>query len=60
MGSSKYPAENELDDFISTRGGENNAWTDMEKVSIRQSSTQYSLLKLIHTIVLSWYEHQNG
>lgn len=31
MGSSKYPGDNELDDFISTRGGETNACTDMER-----------------------------
>ncbi|XP_076076518.1 nardilysin-like [Mytilus galloprovincialis] len=31
MGSSKYPGENELDDYISTRGGDTNAWTDTEK-----------------------------
>lgn len=34
MGSSKYPGENELDDYISTRGGDTNAWTDTEKVKL--------------------------
>lgn len=32
MGSSKYPEENELDEYISTHGGDNNAWTDMSRV----------------------------
>lgn len=31
MGSSKYPEENELDEYISTHGGDNNAWTDMSR-----------------------------
>ena len=34
MGSEKYPEVNSLDDYISKHGGETNAWTDNEKVSI--------------------------
>jgi len=30
MGSEEFPDENEYDDFLSTAGGHNNAWTDLE------------------------------
>ncbi|ESO92600.1 hypothetical protein LOTGIDRAFT_233049 [Lottia gigantea] len=31
MGSEKYPAENELDDYLGKHGGYSNAWTDCER-----------------------------
>ena len=34
MGSKKYKKENDFDKFISRHGGESNAWTDTEKVTL--------------------------
>ena len=33
MGSKKYKKENAFDDFIAKYGGDNNAWTDAERVT---------------------------
>ena len=33
MGSKKYKKENAFDDFIAKHGGDNNAWTDTERVA---------------------------
>ena len=34
MGSEKYPEENEFDSFIRKHGGDNNAYTECEWVSV--------------------------
>ena len=34
MGSEKYPNENDFDTFVKKRGGNSNAYTDMEKVGL--------------------------
>jgi len=33
MGSKRYKKENAFDDFIAKHGGDNNAWTDTERVT---------------------------
>uniref|UniRef100_A0A1I8F3U1 Peptidase_M16 domain-containing protein n=1 Tax=Macrostomum lignano TaxID=282301 RepID=A0A1I8F3U1_9PLAT len=42
MGSAKYPTENDFDAYVSERGGESNAWTDMERTMFYFDCSQES------------------
>lgn len=43
MGSEKYPDENGFDNFIKLSGGNNNAFTECERVSIHLSLINHSI-----------------
>lgn len=62
MGSEKYPDENAFDSFIKKHGGNDNAFTDCERVSDHEATLLmvyiFSLSNAMYLITLPLFEGQ--